>query len=64
MLDYGQVKDLPDKLRIGYANLVLAMADNDSTRAMESFRCNDFLSKQSSFGRKKKNLNMNKEKMV
>lgn len=38
LLDYGQVKDLPDKLRIGYANLVLAMADNDPLRAMESFR--------------------------
>ncbi|CAI9754002.1 unnamed protein product [Fraxinus pennsylvanica] len=38
LLDYGQVKDLPDKLRLGYANLVLAIADNDSIRASESYR--------------------------
>ncbi|KAL9235572.1 hypothetical protein vseg_010320 [Gypsophila vaccaria] len=38
LLDYGQVKDLPENLRLGYANLVVAMADNDPTRAIESFR--------------------------
>jgi len=42
LLDYGQVKDLPDKLRLGYANLVLAIADCDPIRAAESYRyaCN------------------------
>ncbi|RVW27918.1 hypothetical protein CK203_115036 [Vitis vinifera] len=38
LLDYGQVKDLPDKLRIGYANLILAIADNDPVKASESYR--------------------------
>lgn len=38
LLDYGQVKDLPNKLRLGYANLVLAIADNDAIRASESYR--------------------------
>ncbi|KMS97169.1 hypothetical protein BVRB_7g178320 [Beta vulgaris subsp. vulgaris] len=38
LLDYGQVKDLPENLRLGYANLVLAMADNDPLRAIESYR--------------------------
>ncbi|XP_028765059.1 uncharacterized protein slr0889 isoform X1 [Neltuma alba] len=38
LLDYGQVKDLPEKLKLGYANLVLAMADGDAIRASESFR--------------------------
>ncbi|XP_031251339.1 uncharacterized aarF domain-containing protein kinase 1 [Pistacia vera] len=38
LLDYGQVKDLPDKLRLGYANLVLAIADSDPIRVMESYR--------------------------
>ncbi|KDP30970.1 hypothetical protein JCGZ_11346 [Jatropha curcas] len=38
LLDYGQVKDLPDSLRLGYANLVLAMADNDPIKASESYR--------------------------
>lgn len=38
LLDYGQVKDLPDKLRLGYASLVLALADNDEIRASESYR--------------------------
>ncbi|XP_021908897.1 uncharacterized aarF domain-containing protein kinase 1-like isoform X3 [Carica papaya] len=38
LLDYGQVKDLPQNLRLGYANLVLAIADNDPMRASESFR--------------------------
>ncbi|KAL3818586.1 hypothetical protein ACJIZ3_004491 [Penstemon smallii] len=38
LLDYGQVKDLPDKLRLGYARLVLAIADNDPIKASESYR--------------------------
>ncbi|XP_015580387.1 uncharacterized protein slr0889 isoform X1 [Ricinus communis] len=38
LLDYGQVKDLPDSLRLGYANLVVAMADNDPIKASESYR--------------------------
>ena len=38
LLDYGQAKDLPENLRLGYANLVLAIADNDPIRAAESYR--------------------------
>ncbi|XP_024027078.1 uncharacterized protein LOC21390335 [Morus notabilis] len=38
LLDYGQVKDLPNELRLGYANLVLAIADNDPVKASESYR--------------------------
>ncbi|XP_047316864.1 aarF domain-containing protein kinase 1 [Impatiens glandulifera] len=38
LLDYGQVKDLPENLRLGYANLVLALADNDQIKASDSFR--------------------------
>ncbi|KAJ4712514.1 Protein kinase superfamily protein [Melia azedarach] len=38
LLDYGQVKDLPDNLRLGYASLILAIADNDPIRASESYR--------------------------
>lgn len=38
LLDYGQVKDLPEQLRLGYANLVLAIADGDPARASESYR--------------------------
>jgi len=38
LLDYGQVKDLPENLRLGYANLILAIADDDATRARESFK--------------------------
>ncbi|KAK3040592.1 hypothetical protein RJ639_026913 [Escallonia herrerae] len=38
LLDYGQVKDLPNSLRLGYASLILAIADNDPIRASESFR--------------------------
>ncbi|KAI3773565.1 hypothetical protein L1987_48095 [Smallanthus sonchifolius] len=38
LLDYGQVKDLPNTFRLGYANLVLAIADNDHARASEGFR--------------------------
>ncbi|XP_019241792.1 PREDICTED: uncharacterized protein LOC109221807, partial [Nicotiana attenuata] len=37
LLDYGQVKDLPDELRLGYAKLVLAIADTDPLRASESY---------------------------
>ncbi|KAK6148133.1 hypothetical protein DH2020_019045 [Rehmannia glutinosa] len=37
LLDYGQVKDLPEKLRLGYASLVLAIADNDPIKASESY---------------------------
>ncbi|XP_020978143.1 uncharacterized aarF domain-containing protein kinase 1 isoform X4 [Arachis ipaensis] len=37
LLDYGQVKDLPEPLRLGYANLVLAIADGDQLRAAESY---------------------------
>ncbi|EXC04028.1 hypothetical protein L484_006920 [Morus notabilis] len=36
--NYGQVKDLPNELRLGYANLVLAIADNDPVKASESYR--------------------------
>lgn len=38
LLDYGQVKELPDKLRLGYASLILAIADSDPVRAVESYR--------------------------
>ncbi|GAB4853032.1 hypothetical protein Ancab_017221 [Ancistrocladus abbreviatus] len=38
LLDYGQVKDLPNNLRLGYANLTLAIADNDPIRAIQSSR--------------------------
>ncbi|CAH9114724.1 unnamed protein product [Cuscuta epithymum] len=38
LLDYGQVKDLPDNLRLGYANLILAIADNDPVKAEHSYR--------------------------
>lgn len=38
LLDYGQVKDLPDELRLGYAGLVLAIADNDPQKAEQSYR--------------------------
>nr|DAD30670.1 TPA_asm: hypothetical protein HUJ06_009521 [Nelumbo nucifera] len=38
LLDYGQVKDLPDDLRLGYAGLVLAIADGDPIKASQSYR--------------------------
>ncbi|CAL5374233.1 unnamed protein product [Camellia sinensis] len=38
LLDYGQVKDLPDNLRLGNANLVIAIADKDPVRASLSYR--------------------------
>lgn len=38
LLDYGQVKELPDNLRLGYANLVIDIADNNASRVAQSFR--------------------------
>ncbi|XP_043706171.1 uncharacterized protein slr0889-like [Telopea speciosissima] len=38
LLDYGQVKDLPENLRLGYANLILAIADSDLLRVSQSYR--------------------------
>ncbi|BAB90550.1 ABC transporter-like protein [Oryza sativa Japonica Group] len=38
LLDYGQVKAMPEDLRLAYANLVIAMADDDFLRTKESFR--------------------------
>lgn len=38
LLDYGQVKHLPDSLRLGYANLILAIADSDPLRASQSYK--------------------------
>lgn len=38
LLDYGQVKDLPENLRLGYAKLILAIADGNATTAKESFK--------------------------
>lgn len=38
LIDYGQVKDLPDQLRLGYAKLVLHIADGDATGVAETFR--------------------------
>lgn len=38
LLDYGQVKELPNPLRLGYANLILAIADNDHIRASDGLR--------------------------
>lgn len=40
LLDYGQVKQLPDDLRLGYAKLVLALADTDIPKASQSFKYN------------------------
>ncbi|KAG2256329.1 hypothetical protein Bca52824_075623 [Brassica carinata] len=36
--NYGQVKELPDHLRLGYANLVISIADNNASLASQSFR--------------------------
>jgi hypothetical protein len=36
------VKELPESLRLGYANLVLAMADKNFARAVESYKYNTF----------------------
>lgn len=36
LLDYGQVKEMPEDLRLAYANLVIAMADDDLLRTKES----------------------------
>lgn len=38
LLDYGQVKHLPDNLRLGFANLVIAIADNSPSKAAQSYR--------------------------
>lgn len=38
LLDYGQVKHLPDNLRLGYANLVVALANNDQQKVIQSYR--------------------------
>ncbi|XP_020590905.1 uncharacterized protein LOC110031832 [Phalaenopsis equestris] len=38
LLDYGQVKNLPDNLRLGFANLVIAIADKNPTKAAQSYR--------------------------
>ncbi|XP_038987373.1 aarF domain-containing protein kinase 1-like isoform X2 [Phoenix dactylifera] len=38
LLDYGQVKQLPDDLRLGYAHLILALADKDPSRATQSYK--------------------------
>ncbi|KAL5991187.1 hypothetical protein ACLOJK_012093 [Asimina triloba] len=38
LLDYGQVKELPDELRLGYAKLIIAIADNDPIGAVKSYR--------------------------
>ncbi|XP_058093783.1 uncharacterized protein LOC131239891 [Magnolia sinica] len=38
LLDYGQVKHLPDDLRLGYANLIMAIADNDPMRTVQSYK--------------------------
>lgn len=32
------MKELPDHLRLGYANLVIAIADNNASLALQSFR--------------------------
>jgi aarF domain-containing kinase len=42
LLDYGQAKEMPEDLRLAYANLVVAMADDDFVRAEESFRYTQF----------------------
>uniref|UniRef100_A0ACD5XER5 Uncharacterized protein n=1 Tax=Avena sativa TaxID=4498 RepID=A0ACD5XER5_AVESA len=38
LLDYGQVKEMPEDLRLAYANLVIAMADDDLPATKESLR--------------------------
>ncbi|KAM0925639.1 hypothetical protein ACQ4PT_004068 [Festuca glaucescens] len=38
LLDYGQVKEMPEDLRLAYANLVIAMADDDLSRTKEGLR--------------------------
>ncbi|XP_077253038.1 uncharacterized protein LOC143892357 isoform X2 [Tasmannia lanceolata] len=38
LLDYGQVKHLPDNLRLGYANLILALAENDPIKTTQSYK--------------------------
>eukprot|EP01018_Ginkgo_biloba_P022718 Gb_06997 [translate_table: standard] len=38
LLDYGQVKDLPQHLRLGFARLVLALVSDDPLKIGQSFR--------------------------
>ncbi|XXG62348.1 hypothetical protein AAC387_Pa05g0720 [Persea americana] len=38
LLDYGQVKNLPDSLRLGYANLIIAIAENNPIKASDSYK--------------------------
>uniref|UniRef100_A0A7N1A3F0 Protein kinase domain-containing protein n=1 Tax=Kalanchoe fedtschenkoi TaxID=63787 RepID=A0A7N1A3F0_KALFE len=38
LLDYGQVKEISDDLRLGYAKLVIAIADKDPVLAEESYK--------------------------
>ncbi|KAI0511611.1 hypothetical protein KFK09_012241 [Dendrobium nobile] len=38
LLDYGQVKQLPDCLRLGFANLVVAIAEKNPSKAAQSYR--------------------------
>ncbi|CAM8920971.1 unnamed protein product [Rhodiola kirilowii] len=38
LLDYGQVKEMSDDMRLGYAKLVIAIADKDPVLAEESYR--------------------------
>ncbi|KAG9446405.1 hypothetical protein H6P81_012533 [Aristolochia fimbriata] len=38
LLDYGQVKHLPENLRIGCANLILGIADNDPLQIEQSYK--------------------------
>ncbi|KAK1266223.1 putative ABC1 protein [Acorus gramineus] len=38
LLDYGQVKDLPNNIQLGYANLILALVDNDHSMASQSYK--------------------------
>ncbi|ONK71185.1 uncharacterized protein A4U43_C04F5760 [Asparagus officinalis] len=38
LLDYGQVKQLPENLRLGYAKLVVAIADHDLPKVVQSYR--------------------------
>lgn len=38
LLDYGQVKNLPDSLRLGYASLIIAIAENNPVKASDSYK--------------------------
>lgn len=37
LLDYGQVKELPDVLRLGYASLIMALVSGDPLKIEQSF---------------------------